>query len=321
MVRLSNLLLAVRQAILGVRPPKRPLFKPGRFQMELCIRKSLTTPGCSEPQWLWPLHSRCLNVGGLRSPLTHAKLTHATAAVAIASLLFLNGCGKKSDESLSVPLVAAQPAEPRQATAAPTPWKEETLDSGEFELEEGFRSLTLADFKQYFAKPPAAGSPSPWQEVRGAIVCFGKPKGYLYSKESFENFTLKLEFRYAPGSDNPAQAFVPNTGVLVYITEPHKQWPKCLEVQGRYSDVANIKPNGGASPFQIFEDEAARQQARKPIGDWNTLEIVSKAGVLTSRLNGMKVCENQPSDVSSGPIGLQSEDYEVHFRRLRIRAE
>lgn len=247
------------------------------------------------------------------------KSFHATAVLAVACVVFLNGCSKESAESVSAPPVAAKSVEPTPVTESPTPWSAETLDSGEFELEEGFRSLVLADFEQYFAKPPAAGSPSPWQEVRGAIVCFGKPKGYLYSKESFENFTLKLEFRYAPGPEHPAKEFVPNTGVLVYINEPHKQWPKCLEVQGRYSDVANIKANGGAGPFQLVDDEEARQSARKPIGEWNTLEIVSKSGALTSLLNGTKVCENQPSDVSSGPIGLQSEDFEVHFRRLRIR--
>ena len=92
--------------------------------------------------------------------------------------------------------------------------------------------------------------------------------------------------------------------------------PKLSEEQ-----IATIKENGGAAKVEIVDDAAARESARKPIGEWNAVEIVSKAGALTAYLNGTKVCESQPSDVKDGQIGLQSEDYEVHFRRLRIRAE
>ena len=90
---------------------------------------------------------------------------------------------------------------------------------------------------------------------------------------------------------------------------------------GKLSELATIKENGGAAKFEIVEDKAARESVRKPIGEWNSLEIVSKAGSLTALLNGKKVCESQPSDVADGFIGLQSEGFEVHFRRIRIRAE
>lgn len=108
---------------------------------------------------------------------------------------------------------------------------------------------------------------------------------------------------------------------MLHITEPHKQWPKSLEVQGRFEDLATIKENGGAAKVEIVDDRTARESARKPIGEWNAIEIISKSGTVTALLNGTKVCESQPSDVTSGMIGLQSEDFEVHFRRLRIRTE
>jgi hypothetical protein len=196
------------------------------------------------------------------------------------------------------------------------------LADGDFTLEEGFRKLSLEDFDPFFAKPPQGGQTT-WFSIHDAIVCTGKPKGYLYSNDKFADFTLRLEFRFAPqpkGLDTPTQ-FNPNSGVMIYINEPHKQWPKSLEVQGKFSELATIKENGGAAKVEIVDDAAARESARKPIGEWNAVEIVSKAGALTAYLNGTKVCESQPSDVKDGQIGLQSEDYEVHFRRLRIRAE
>lgn len=202
-----------------------------------------------------------------------------------------------------------------------TPWNAETLNNGEFTLEEGFRRLSLDDFEPFFAKPPQAG-PATWSSIGDAIVCSGKPKGYLHTTEKFADFTLRLDFRFAPLPEGvDATKFNPNTGVMIHINEPHKQWPKSLEVQGRFTDLATIKENGGAAKFEMADDAAARESARKPVGEWNALEVVSKAGKLTSILNGTKICESQPSDVLEGMIGLQSEDYEVHFRRLRIRTE
>lgn len=235
--------------------------------------------------------------------------------------LLLLGC---SAEPAAPPAAASsKPAEAPavSAPATPTPWSVETLSDGGFTVEEGFRPLALSDFEVFFAKPPQEPQTT-WVSVGNAIVCFGKPKGYLYSKEKFTDFTLRLELRFAPPADEAASKnFNPNTGVMLFIHEPHKQWPKSLEVQGRFADLATIKENGGATKMEIADDDAARQTARKPVSEWNALEVVAKEGAITSFLNGTKICESQPSDVTSGLIGLQSEDFEVHFRRLRIRAE
>lgn len=220
---------------------------------------------------------------------------------------------------------ATSPIKDAREAAKPatwSPWQAADLDANDFTPEDGFRTLSFTDFESFFAKPPQANTVPTWQAVGHAIVCTGKPKGYLYSKERFQDFTLRLEFRFAPSADaTTKKEFNPNSGVLVYITEPHKQWPKSLEVQGRFADLATVKENGGAAKVEITDDAAARESARKPVGDWNALEIISQGGALTALLNGTKVCQSQPSDVSQGAIGLQSEDHEVHFRRLRIRSE
>lgn len=244
------------------------------------------------------------------------------AALMTAALMLLAlGCSAEAPMPAPSPAAGVTPTPADVRPAAPAPWSVETLADGEFTLEEGFRRLSLEDFDPFFAKPPQGG-PATWSSIHDAIVCTGKPKGYLYSNEKFADFTLRLELRFAPPADEAAaKKFNPNTGVMIYINEPHKQWPKSLEVQGRFADLATIKENGGAAKFEIVDDGTARESARKPASEWNALEIVSKAGKLTALLNGTKVCESQPSDVAEGFIGLQSEDFEVHFRRLRIRAE
>ena len=243
-------------------------------------------------------------------------------AVGFASLVVLTlGCSAEPPATKPTPGDAVTPTMP--AVSAPVksaePWSAETLAAGDFTLEEGFRTLTFEDFEPFFAKPPQSPQTT-WLSMHDAIVCLGKPKGYLHSKEKFTDFTLRLELRFAPPADEAAaKNFNPNSGVMLHINEPHKQWPKSLEVQGRFAELATIKENGGAAKVQIVDDAAARESARKPFGEWNAIEIVSKAGAITSYLNGTKICESQPSDVASGLIGLQAEDFEVHFRRIRIR--
>ncbi len=240
---------------------------------------------------------------------------------AAALTLLTVGCSREPSAPVPSPASGVAPIAADARPAVHSAWSADTLADGDFTLEAGFRKLSLEDFDPFFAKPPQGG-PATWSSIHDAIVCTGKPKGYLYSNDKFADFTLRLELRFAPPADEAAaKNFNLNTGVMIFITEPHKQWPKSLEVQGRFADLATIKENGGAAKFEIVDDGAARESARKPAGEWNALEISAKAGALTARLNGTKVCESQPSDVAEGFIGLQSEDFEVHFRRLRIRAE
>ena len=79
--------------------------------------------------------------------------------------------------------------------------------------------------------------------------------------------------------------------------------------------------HGGASAAEVVDDAAARSAARKPVGQWNEIEIVSKDGTLASRLNGMLISTCQPSGLTSGLLGLQSEGYEVQFKHLRVRVD
>lgn len=245
-------------------------------------------------------------------------LSRRCNAVLWTMIVMLLGC---SSEPTAPTAKAPSEATKVPHASTPVPWNSDMLKDSEFTVEEGFRILTLSDFEPFFAKPPQPPQTT-WLAVHDAIVCFGKPKGYLFSKEKFADFTLRLELRFAPtADDSAAKTFNPNTGVMLHITEPHKQWPKSLEVQGRFADLATIKENGGAAKVEIVDDGAARESTRKPASEWNALEIVSKTGAITAHLNGTKICESQPSDVTSGMIGLQSEDFEVHFRRLRIRPE
>lgn len=220
-----------------------------------------------------------------------------------------------STEKSPGPGVPSQSAEPVVATdesAAETNAELETP----FALEDGFTQLTLDDFEFFAAESDT------WAAKDDGIVCTGKPKGYLYSRLPYQNFTWRLEYRFPRPKSLPDEAkFKGNTGFLVYISGEQKLWPVCLEVQGKHVQMAAIKENGGAAPVTVRDDESAREAARLPVGQWNRLEIVSREGSLTVKLNDTIISSSEPNFLSDGKIGIQAEDHPFAVRRMRIRTE
>lgn len=176
---------------------------------------------------------------------------------------------------------------------------------------EGFTPLSLADFSPF---PTDAAS---WSEKEGLLTTTGKPKGYLFSKAAHQNFTWRAEFRFVPDPDGAPDR--ENTGFLLFIQEPQKVWPRSLEVQGKPVEMGQVRPNGGIAAVELDDNVAARDAARRPTGEWNQIEIDCMDGAVTATLNGTVVCKSQPGELQSGLIGLQSENYPVEFRNLRIR--
>ena len=145
-------------------------------------------------------------------------------------------------------------------------------------------------------------------------------RGYIYTEHPFKDFTLRYEYRFPHAADlSDEEQRKCNTGLLVFITGEHTVWPRCLEVQGRWDDTAQIKSNARDVTVEATLDEPARDAARKPPGEWNAVEVVSEGGGLTVTLNGVEVSRSEPTELRGGPLGFQAEGYDVEFRNVRIR--
>jgi hypothetical protein len=154
--------------------------------------------------------------------------------------------------------------------------------------------------------------------VDGEIHCTGKPNGYFRTDKSYKNYHLKFEWKYVRPADLTDDAkFTGNSGCLVHITGDDKVWPKCIEVQGMNRDMCKTFPVGFKG--EAKDDPAARKKAIKPVGEWNTVEIISKDGTLTSILNGAKIAVDFKSELMEGPIGWQSEGAPIYFRKIMIK--
>ena len=226
-------------------------------------------------------------------------------------LCFLSGCGSETAP------VTPQTAPAITGTSSSQPLPE---NAPERTIEEGFELLGLDAFDRFSAKDP--GQTLVWEAVGNGFDCKGKPRGYLYSKQPYGNVTLMLDYRFRrPDGLKDDAEFKGNTGVMLFISGEHKQWPVSLEVQGKYSEMASIKANGGAANVEIEDDATARTAARKPVGEWNSLEVVTKDGAVTASINGTQVCQSQAGELKAGRLGFQAEDFEVHFRNVRVRRD
>jgi hypothetical protein len=163
-----------------------------------------------------------------------------------------------------------------------------------------------------------------------SIVCSGRPPGYWHTEKTFKEFTLRFDYRYPvpdpvpdriKGADGKLDEhkFGGNSGYLLFGTE-HKVWPKSIEVQGMNRDVLGIIMI--RSKGRYTTDREARTKARKPLGEWNAVEIAAKGGQVRCSLNGTAVSTVTEHEFSgAGWIGFQSEGAEIHWRNIRIKAE
>ena len=228
------------------------------------------------------------------------------AIVAIGILTFVTGCRQE----------AAAPTAEKTPNPDPTPAAVVVEETTPFELETGFQLLKLENFDAFGAEPTT------WKESGEILSCTGRPRGYLYSKEPHQNFTWRLDLRFVrPATLKEDAKFKGNTGLLVYINGEHKLWPVCIEIQGKNVQMGAIRENGGAEPVVVEDDDAARGKARKSVGQWNSIEIVSKDGALSATLNGTPIATSKPGPLTSGWIGIQAEDHPFEIRRMRIRQD
>ena len=174
---------------------------------------------------------------------------------------------------------------------------------------------------------PAVPREQVWSLRDGVLVCTGTPIGVLYTEKNYTNFRLTLEYRWAPGA-KPG-----NSGIMSRLTPGTGALPRTVEVQlqhGNAGDVIGLWgfPIAGGGQARWFEREskvAGRVSgvkkavaAEKEPGEWNQVELEARDGRYTVRLNGQLVNDVTGVEVRAGPIGLQSEGGEIHFRHVML---
>lgn len=159
---------------------------------------------------------------------------------------------------------------------------------------------------------------APWTAKDGVLICSGTPAGYLRTMDAFEHYALAFDWRWSPETKKTG-----NSGVLLAIAGPDKVWPDCLEAQlqhGRAGDFWNLGAMSlTADPARTNgRNVRAISDAERAAGEWNHYEIIVDRDEVNLFINGEWVNNATKVGVRPGPIGLQSEGAEIHFRALRL---
>jgi hypothetical protein len=156
----------------------------------------------------------------------------------------------------------------------------------------------------------------------GILICSGNPSGYMYTAKSYSNFTLQFElaFKRAEGLKNDSE-FRGNSGCLIHVREKNALgvWPRSIEVQGANQQLGLILPIPRDVKCTRTFDTKASAKARKPVGEFNKVEIDVKGGDMTIKLNGTVVSTVGKCELTEGAIGFQSEGAETLWKNIRIR--
>jgi len=155
---------------------------------------------------------------------------------------------------------------------------------------------------------------SGWKAIDGVMVNNPEQKkgephiqyGNLRTRDSFEDFNLKLEVNVPEGS---------NSGV--YLRGIYEV--QVMDSYGKELDPHNM----GALYSRITPSEAAE----KPAGEWQKMDITLYKRYITVKLNGKTIIDNQPvkgvtggaltsDQFSPGPILLQGDHGKVSYRNM-----
>lgn len=192
---------------------------------------------------------------------------------------------------------------------------------------------------------------------RPAIRISGEIFGALTSRKEYENYHLKLEFKWGEKRWPPREKAVRDSGLLYHCVGPHgaanTYWMRSQECQiqekdcgdywsvaGGIVDVEGIKKGGtivykkGGEKFTVPSKGIGPRIIKNPDnenkpGQWNTIEMLTLGGTSVHVVNGKVVMiltssrhlmAGKETPLTGGKIQLQSEGAEVFYRNISLRA-
>lgn len=154
--------------------------------------------------------------------------------------------------------------------------------------------------------------------------------GNLYTKNEYENFIYRFDFQLTPGANNGIGIRTPMEGDAAYVG---------MEIQvldcenAIYSDITPLQHHG--SVYGILPANEKHKEAMKPVGEWNTEEIMADGDHIRVTLNGVVILDGNIREAvangtpdgkehpglfnKKGHIGFLGHGSPVKFRNIRIK--
>jgi hypothetical protein len=172
---------------------------------------------------------------------------------------------------------------------------------------------------------------APFRVRDSLLVSLGTPRGHLLTTQTYEDYRLTVEYRFAgePG----------NAGVLLHASTPrvlYDMFPQSIEVQMEHTNAGDfwciheditvpnmVERRGPRAEWGTTEGTNRRivnltDGAEKPVGQWNRMTIEAVDDSIKVWVNDTLVNLGYDATAQEGRIALQAEGSEVEFRTLRL---
>ncbi len=158
----------------------------------------------------------------------------------------------------------------------------------------------------------------------GVIAVVGKPVGFIATAASYENYQLHVEWRWPANAAKNS-----NGGILLNITGGPKDraWPLSFQVQTKLTRAGDLLPMAGSTFAEKLSSapgaatpQLERQGAdsEKPLGEWNSADIVCRGDTLSVTINGVPQNRVTKCSPANGRIGFQLEGMPFELRHLQL---
>jgi hypothetical protein len=192
-----------------------------------------------------------------------------------------------------------------------------------------------------------------------AIRISGTHNGGISTLQEFENYHLKLEFKWGTLKSHPRKDKKRDSGLLYHAVGPHGAdygfWMRSQEFQiqegdcGDYWGVAggimDVPAKGDAPEKYVFDPSASlldfsgtsshgrrclkNPDAEKPTGEWNTIDVYCYGDTAVHVINSVvnmilyhsrQTDNGKESPLTKGKIQFQSEGAEVFYRNIQLQS-
>lgn len=164
-----------------------------------------------------------------------------------------------------------------------------------------------------------------YQVENGVLFSTKEDGGNLFTEKEYADFAFRFEFRLTENANNGIGIRAPLDGDAAYAG---------IEIQvlddsgSQYTKLRPAQYHGS-----IYDIVPAKRGFQKPVGEWNSEEIMAKGRHITVTLNGTIIVDANLDDVkdetvvkkhpgmmnTKGHIGLLGHGTRVEFRNLRIK--
>lgn len=162
----------------------------------------------------------------------------------------------------------------------------------------------------------------------GAIVWQQEKGGTIYTKETYADFVVRLEFKFPPAGNNGLAIRYPGRGNTAYEGMCESQI-----LSDDYETVTGKKLDPRQVHGSAYGMVAAQRGYQRAVGEWNYQEVTVIGSTIKVELNGTPVLDADLSkvtdfmgnkshpgkDLASGHFGFAGHNDPVEFRNIEIK--